>query len=81
MQATGHSVSASGANDVSAWRGRVITIRWGASDRPSTEASGVRFPSLVPYWSRPDASPVESGAFHQRVQCNRIREQCYENNR
>jgi hypothetical protein len=48
-QGTGRVSSASGANDVSAWRGRVITGRWGASDRPPANASGARFLSLVPY--------------------------------
>jgi hypothetical protein len=33
-QATGHSVSAFGANDVSAWRGQVIIGCRGASNRP-----------------------------------------------
>jgi hypothetical protein len=68
-QATGHSASASGANDISTWRGRVITERWGASDHPLADASGACFPSLEPYWSRPDAGSVASGVNERHVQC------------
>jgi hypothetical protein len=73
-------VAADAANDVIAWQGRVITGRWSASDRPPADAFGARFPSLVPYWSRPDTGPVESDAFRRHVQCDRECEQCYENN-
>jgi hypothetical protein len=68
-QATGRSASASGANDVSVWRGQVITGRWAASDCPPTDASDARFPSLKPYWSQPDAGSVASGANERRVRC------------
>jgi hypothetical protein len=50
-QATGRSASMSSANDVSVWQGRVITGRWGVSDRPPADVSSACFPSLVPVGS------------------------------
>jgi hypothetical protein len=73
MQATGRMSSVSGANDVSAWRGRVITEHWGASDRPPADASGACFRSLVPYWSRPNANRLASGASLLRIRCICVR--------
>jgi hypothetical protein len=56
-------------DDESAWQDQVITRRWSASDRLPANASDVRFPSLKPYWSRPNTGFVASGANERCVRC------------